>query len=180
MRGGAGTITLFSHKMVIFVFMKYPVITIFLNLNILTAYGHMLIMSITNYRICHDRNIAEKWAVCPIKTTSSRRGIPASLLEEVVLTLDEFEAIRLADYEGLYQEDGAKKMNISRQTFGRIIETAHKKIADVLINGKALKIEGGDVSIEEMKRVRCPHCKKEYNSSISSEDTFVCPRCHKQ
>jgi uncharacterized protein len=108
------------------------------------------------------------------------KGIPASMLEEVVLTLDEFEAIRLADYEGLYQEDSARKMNISRQTFGRIIETAHKKIADVLINGKALKIEGGDVSIEEMKRVICPHCKRDYNSSISTEDAFVCPRCHKQ
>ena len=116
----------------------------------------------------------------PDKNYFKPRGIPASILEEVVLTLDEFEAVRLADFDGLYQEDGAKKMDISRQTFGRIIETAHKKIADVLINGKALKIEGGDVSIEEMKRVRCPHCKKEYNSSISKEDTFVCPRCHKQ
>jgi len=116
----------------------------------------------------------------PDKNYFKPRGIPASLLEEVVLNLDEFEAMRLADYEGLYQEDGAKKMNISRQTFGRIIETAHKKIADVLMNGKALKIEGGDVSIEEMKRVRCPHCKREYDPSISSGDKFVCPRCHKQ
>ena len=75
------------------------------------------------------------------------RGIPVSMLEEVVLTLDEFEAVRLADFECLYQEDGARKMNISRQTFGRIIDSAHKKIADVLINGKALKIEGGEVAI---------------------------------
>ncbi|MBP7736919.1 MAG: DUF134 domain-containing protein [Spirochaetes bacterium] len=77
------------------------------------------------------------------------RGIPATMLEEVVLTLDEFEAVRLADLEGLYQEDGARKMNISRQTFGRIIDSAHKKIADVLINGKALKIEGGEVAIND-------------------------------
>ncbi len=67
------------------------------------------------------------------------------MLEEVNLTLDELEAVRLADFDGLYQEDAAKKMNISRQTFGSIIEKAHKKIADVLLNAKALKIEGGTV-----------------------------------
>ena len=67
------------------------------------------------------------------------------MLEEVNLALDELEAIRLADFDGLYQEDAAKKMNISRQTFGNIINSAHKKIADVLLNAKALKIEGGVV-----------------------------------
>jgi len=77
------------------------------------------------------------------------RGIPAVELEEVVLNLDEFEAIRLADYEQLYQEEAATRMNISRQTFGRIIESAHRKIADVLISGKALKIEGGEVNVKE-------------------------------
>ena len=66
-------------------------------------------------------------------------------LEEVNLTLDELEAIRLADLTELYQEDAAKKMNISRQTFGNIINSAHKKIADALLNAKALKIEGGTV-----------------------------------
>ncbi|MDD4899392.1 MAG: DUF134 domain-containing protein [Candidatus Omnitrophica bacterium] len=73
------------------------------------------------------------------------RGIPVDMLEEVTLTLDELEAVRLADWEGLYQEDAAEKMNISRQTFGNIINSAHKKIADVLLNAKALKIEGGVV-----------------------------------
>jgi len=67
------------------------------------------------------------------------------MLEEVKLALDELEAVRLADLEGLYQEDAAKKMNISRQTFGNIINSAHKKIADALLNAKALKIEGGTV-----------------------------------
>ena len=73
------------------------------------------------------------------------RGIPLDSLEEVNLTLDELEAVRLADLEELYQEDAAKKMNISRQTFGNIINSAHKKIADVLLNAKALKKEGGVV-----------------------------------
>jgi len=73
------------------------------------------------------------------------RGIPLDMLEEVNLTLDELEAVRLADLEGLYQVDGARKMDISRQTFGNIINSAHRKIADVLLNAKALKIEGGKV-----------------------------------
>lgn len=74
-------------------------------------------------------------------------GIPLSALEEVTLTVDEFEAIRLADLEGLYQADAAEKMNISRQTLGRILESAHKKIADALVHGKALLIQGGRIQI---------------------------------
>ncbi len=73
------------------------------------------------------------------------RGIPLDMLEEVNLTLDELEAVRLADLEGMYQEDAAKKMDISRQTFGNIVNSAHKKIADALLNAKALKIKGGVV-----------------------------------
>ena len=73
------------------------------------------------------------------------RGIPIDSLEEVPLTLDELEAVRLADLEGLYQENAAQKMTISRQTFGNIVASAHKKIADCLVHGKALKIEGGTV-----------------------------------
>jgi uncharacterized protein len=74
------------------------------------------------------------------------RGIPLTALEEVVLDADEFEAIRLADLEGLYQELAAEKMSVSRQTFGRIIKSAHKKVAEALVRGKALKIEGGENS----------------------------------
>jgi predicted DNA-binding protein (UPF0251 family) len=69
------------------------------------------------------------------------KGIPLFHLEEVSLKLDEIEAIRLADYEGLYQEEAAAKMKISRQTLGRILNLAHRKVAEALIQGKALKIE---------------------------------------
>lgn len=68
------------------------------------------------------------------------RGIPMNYLEEISLEPDEFEAIRLRDLEGLYQEAAAKRMGISRQTFGRILESAHKKVAEALVNGKAIKI----------------------------------------
>jgi uncharacterized protein len=77
------------------------------------------------------------------------RGIPMSSLEEIHLSLDEFETIRLADYGEMYQEDAARSMNISRQTFGRIIDSAHKKIADALLHGKALRIEGGEVQLDK-------------------------------
>ena len=92
----------------------------------------------------------------PDKNYFKPRGIPSSQLEEVVLSLDEYEAVRLADFDGLYQEQAALSMNISRQTFGRIIAEAHRKIADVLINGKALKIEGGDVAIKETNIFHLP------------------------
>lgn len=62
-------------------------------------------------------------------------------LDEVELTLDELEAIRLADYQGLYHEEAAGRMNISRPTFGRILEEARRKVATALMEGKALKIE---------------------------------------
>jgi predicted DNA-binding protein (UPF0251 family) len=68
---------------------------------------------------------------------------PLSKIESVYLTLDEFEAIRLSRYECLRQEDAAKKMKISRPTFSRIETSAHKKIADALVNIKAIRIEGG-------------------------------------
>ncbi len=71
------------------------------------------------------------------------RGIPLSELELVNLTVDEFEAVRLADYEGLYQEQAAERMGVSRPTFGNILAAARKKIADALVNSRAIRIEGG-------------------------------------
>lgn len=67
------------------------------------------------------------------------------MLTEVVMTLDEFEAIRLADQEGLYQEEAARRMGISRTTFGRILDSAHRKVAEVLAGGHCLRLEGGHV-----------------------------------
>jgi predicted DNA-binding protein (UPF0251 family) len=75
------------------------------------------------------------------------RGIPLSVLQHITLTVDELEAIRLTDLQGLYQEQAAEKMNVSRQTLGRILDSAHKKIADALVNGKALSIQGGSIEL---------------------------------
>jgi predicted DNA-binding protein (UPF0251 family) len=73
------------------------------------------------------------------------RAVPLSQLEEVVLGVDELEALRLADLMGLYHEEAAARMGISRQTFGNIIEKARRKVAGALVHSKALKIEGGPV-----------------------------------
>ena len=79
---------------------------------------------------------------CKIKASYFKpRGIPMQELVEVVLQRDELETLRLSYLEVSYQEEAAKKMNISRQTFGRILDSAHKKITDAIINGKALKLE---------------------------------------
>ena len=71
------------------------------------------------------------------------QGIPLRMLEEVSLLPDELEAIKLHDVDGLEQIDAAKKMNISQPTFGRILDSAYKKIAEAIIKGKAIKIEKG-------------------------------------
>jgi len=70
-------------------------------------------------------------------------------LEGVFLTIDEFEAVRLADHKRLKQEEASKKMKISRSTFSRIINSAHVKIADAFVNIKAIKIEGGCCEIKD-------------------------------
>ena len=88
-------------------------------------------------------------AQLPQATYYKPRGVPLRALQQVALTVDELEAIRLADLEGLYQEEAAQRMNVSRQTFGRIVEAAHKKVADALVNGKALSIEGGPVEVAD-------------------------------
>lgn len=68
-------------------------------------------------------------------------GIPRDTLEAVTIYEDEMEAIRLADLESLYQENSAIKMGISRTTFARLIQSAHQKIADALINQKTIEIQ---------------------------------------
>jgi uncharacterized protein len=83
-----------------------------------------------------------KIACLPGDTYFKPRGIPMIELSEVELALDEFEAIRLADFDGLYQEEASRKMGISRSTFGRVVAGARRKVAEALVQGKALKIQG--------------------------------------
>ena len=96
--------------------------------------------------------------------------IPVDELEEVVMTLDEFEAIRLADLEGLYQEQAAETMRVSRPTFSRIVESAHRKVADALVHGKALRMEGGPVHLDARR------CCRLHDVDKRGRDGGPCPR----
>lgn len=100
-------------------------------------------------------------------------------LEEVNLTLDELEAVRLADLEGKYQEQAASKMNISRQTFGNIVVSAHKKIADALLNAKALRIAGGVCVMAETRRFKCHCCNHVWAVAHGTARPAGCPHCKK-
>jgi uncharacterized protein len=78
-------------------------------------------------------------------------GVPIKELEEINVSYVELEAIRLKDYELLDQNECAKKMEISQPTFHRLVLCARQKIADALVNGKAIKIEGGDFKFNKIK-----------------------------
>jgi len=104
-------------------------------------------------------------------------GIPACSLEEVILTVDELEAVRLADLQGLYQEQAAEQMNISRQTFGRIIESAHRKVAETLVEGKALRIEGGVITMADMRTFKCHDCQHAWGLPFGAGRPQECPKC---
>ena len=77
---------------------------------------------------------------------------PLNKLDGVLLTIDEFEAIRLADCEGFKQQEAAKRMRISRPTFSRIISSARSKVGDALVNIKAIKIDGGCCKVIDKRK----------------------------
>jgi uncharacterized protein len=83
-------------------------------------------------------------------------GTPMHGLAVVRLDLDGLEALRLADLEGLYQEAAAERMGVSRATFGRILTTAHARVAEALLAGKALRIGGGPVVEGAPEVLPCP------------------------
>ncbi len=98
-------------------------------------------------------------------------------MKEVRLGLDEYEALRLADKEGYYQEDAARRMNVSRQTFTRIVSSARRKVAEALVDGLALRLEGGNVRIVDMRRFHCPGCEYVWKVSGGRARPARCPQC---
>lgn len=85
-----------------------------------------------------ERRVSAALAECVFRPVGSRGRSRIS----VTLRRDEAEAVRLADLQGLYQAEAASRMGVSRQTFGRIVESARRKVADAIINRKCLRIEG--------------------------------------
>jgi uncharacterized protein len=116
----------------------------------------------------------------PTVTHFKPAGIPLHALEEVNLTVEEVEAIRLKDIEDLEQEECARRMQISRPTFHRVLESARKKLADALLNGKAIRIEGGNFELA-MRRFRCGKDGHEWDvpfDEMVAGPPSVCPSCH--
>lgn len=106
-------------------------------------------------------------------------GVPMVFLEEVCLNVEEAESIRLKDLEGLEQEECAKKMNISRPTFHRILNIARRKLADALLNGKAIRIEGGNFMMAT-NHFRCAdgHEWEVPFEKMVDNPPLLCPKCH--
>ena len=104
-------------------------------------------------------------------------GVPARELEQLQLAVDELEAIRLVDLEGLSHEQAAEAMGVSRQTVGRVLERGRAKVAEALVEGKAILIGGGQYRVEQ-RRLRCFACQAlwvaegEEPGRVSS-----CPKC---
>lgn len=106
-------------------------------------------------------------------------GIPASVLEEVCLSVEEAESIRLRDLNRLEQEECARLMHVSRPTFHRILESAREKLADALVNGKAIQIVGGNFGLRQ-SRFRCNNDGHEWNvpfEALSKRIPLFCPVC---
>jgi predicted DNA-binding protein (UPF0251 family) len=109
------------------------------------------------------------------------RGIPMRDLSEVQLTVDEREAIRLADLLGMSHEDAGRHMNVSRATFGRIIQQARKVVADALINGKAINVEGGNYKmVDGVRTFMCRDCRYKWVEPWGTGRPESCPRCHNE
>lgn len=101
-------------------------------------------------RPCKCRRICAN----PTATVYKPRGIPAHMLEMIELQMDELEALRLADLKGIYHAEAAREMNVSRPTFGRILNRAHAKVAEALLEGKGLVLGGGP--IHHITSTACP------------------------
>ena len=120
-----------------------------------------------NNRIVHEP---------PIFTDFKPIGVKGVSLETVLLSLDEFEAFRLADHIGLSHESAAEEMEISRPTFTRLIEKARRKIADFIMNGKMLNIDGGNIHFRN-NIIKCQSCGHMFRTKFN--DTITeCPACH--
>jgi uncharacterized protein len=104
------------------------------------------------------------------------QGIPMRGLEQVIISVDELEALRLSDFLGLNQEDVAQEMNVSRPTVTRMLARAHRAIAEALVYGKAIKISGGDYQVAQ-RRFICQECDYAWDETSPPNFPQKCPKC---
>lgn len=105
-------------------------------------------------------------------------GVPLRDTGEVVLRRDELEALRLGDLEGLYHGEAAKQINVSRATFGRLIESARRKVAQALVQGLAVRVEGGTVAMKRDRHFICSECKHRFAVTCGTPRPDACPACN--
>ncbi|OQA22184.1 MAG: hypothetical protein BWY60_00322 [Actinobacteria bacterium ADurb.Bin346] len=126
--------------------------------------------------------------ILPLYAYFKPQGIPMTKLKVTALTLEEIEALKLKDIQNLEQAEAAKKMGISRSTFQRIIKSARYKLADAVIEGKALKVEGGHyIPSEKVIEKQCLMGRHHYyvkkdglnngENDFFSVSNMVCPEC---
>jgi len=122
--------------------------------------------------------IERRVASVPRATMFKPAGVPAHSLEQLQLQLDELEALRLVDREGLSHEDAAAVMGVSRQTVGRVLEAARAKVAEALLDGKAIVIGGGAYRVAA-ESVVCRACGFRWASApgAGQQGALACPRC---
>ena len=115
----------------------------------------------------------------PLTTYFQPFGVPAARRQEVCLSVEEAEAIRLKDLERLEQQECADKMNISRTTFSRVLRSSRQKVADALLNGKAIRLEGGNYEMA-LRPFRCVNGHKwdvPFSVMIDTPPR-ACPQCN--
>ncbi len=121
----------------------------------------------------HKRN--RKMHMPPAMRGYKPYGIPGREIESVTLLLEEYEALKLADYENMSQEKAAEKMNVSRPTFTRVYDRARKKLAKAFVEGKAILIEGGYVEFSKTW-YKCNDCHETFVAKKTSKKN--CPVCN--
>ena len=111
----------------------------------------------------------------PLYSSFKPSGVPRRGMEILRLSLDEFEAIKLADYEGFNHHEASLEMGISRSTFSRLIVRARNKVATFMIEGKELAIEGGEIHFRD-NIYQCSQCFRKFRKTIH-EKVGRCPSC---
>lgn len=112
----------------------------------------------------------------PDTTFFKPAGTPLKGLEEVQLTLDELEALRLVDLRSVSQGEAAEQMEVSQPTLSRMLSSARGKVADGLVHGKAIRVEGGNYEMHERQFV-CAVCGFKWSVPFGVQRPTVCPRC---
>ena len=114
----------------------------------------------------------------PLISIFKPAGIPAKELEEIFISVDEFEAVRLADFEGMNQREASDVMHVSQPTFNRILTSARRKIAETIVRGIVLRIEGGEYVLPcDIRVFECEKCGNTIDAPLGQPRPRTCPQC---